>query len=108
MRVIFPAGCVAPHPPIAEALKRYKDKLVAAGHDVIEWHPLDHQKAWDLIVSDDLVEARLCADQFTDKAVSIGRRCGIPRNFRGVWRTSGTADRMDLTACKGARAIHNR
>lgn len=28
--------------------------LVAAGHDVIEWIPLNHQEGWDLIVRDHL------------------------------------------------------
>jgi len=48
--ILFDDGVVAPHPPIAEALRRYKNALTAAGHDIIEWHPLDHQYGWDLIV----------------------------------------------------------
>jgi len=48
--ILFDDGVVAPHPPIAQELRRYKDALIAAGHDVIEWYPLDHQLGWDLIV----------------------------------------------------------
>jgi amidase len=44
-------GVVAPHPPIADALKHSKDALIGAGHDVIEWHPLQHKEGWELIVS---------------------------------------------------------
>ncbi|OAX43009.1 amidase [Rhizopogon vinicolor AM-OR11-026] len=48
--VLFDDGVVAPHPPIMKALKQYKDALVHAGHDVIEWKAVDHQNGWDLIV----------------------------------------------------------
>lgn len=44
-------GIVAPHPPIAAQLQRTRDALVAAGHEVIDWVPMEHQEAWDLIVS---------------------------------------------------------
>ncbi|KAG9094623.1 hypothetical protein FS749_012119 [Ceratobasidium sp. UAMH 11750] len=43
-------GVVAPHPPIAARLQRTRDALVAAGHEVIDWVPMEHQEAWDLIV----------------------------------------------------------
>ncbi|KAG8744637.1 hypothetical protein FRC10_009670 [Ceratobasidium sp. 414] len=43
-------GVVAPHPPIAAQLQRTRDALVAAGHEVIDWVPKEHQEAWDLIV----------------------------------------------------------
>ena len=49
--ILFDDGVVAPHPPITSALGRYKQALSAAGHDVIEWCPLDHQKGWDIIAS---------------------------------------------------------
>ena len=49
--ILWDDGAVKPHPPILDALKRTKDALLAAGHEVIEWKPLDHQEAWDLIVS---------------------------------------------------------
>lgn len=44
-------GVVAPHPPIAAQLQKTRDALVAAGHEVIDWVPMEHQEAWDLIVS---------------------------------------------------------
>ncbi|EGO31021.1 hypothetical protein SERLADRAFT_359135 [Serpula lacrymans var. lacrymans S7.9] len=47
--ILFDDGVVAPHPPITQALRKYKDALITAGHDVIEWQPLDHQNGWDLI-----------------------------------------------------------
>lgn len=43
-------GVVAPHPPIQQALKETKEALLAAGHEVIEYEPMGHQAAWDLIV----------------------------------------------------------
>lgn len=49
--ILFDDGVVAPHPPILSALKHYKAALIAAGHDVIEWQPLNHQEGWELIVS---------------------------------------------------------
>nr|VWO94368.1 Indoleacetamide hydrolase (IAH) (EC (Indole-3-acetamide hydrolase) [Ganoderma boninense] len=47
--ILWDDGVVAPHPPILDALKRTSDALVAAGHDVIAWDPVDHHDAWDLI-----------------------------------------------------------
>ncbi|KIP11093.1 hypothetical protein PHLGIDRAFT_28037 [Phlebiopsis gigantea 11061_1 CR5-6] len=47
--IMWDDGCVAPHPPILDALKAARDALVAAGHDVVDWAPLDHQEAWELI-----------------------------------------------------------
>ncbi|CEL56881.1 hypothetical protein RSOLAG1IB_08159 [Rhizoctonia solani AG-1 IB] len=44
-------GVVAPHPPIVEALRRVRDDLVSAGHEVIDWEPMDHQQAIEVIVS---------------------------------------------------------
>ncbi|TFY64932.1 hypothetical protein EVJ58_g2292 [Rhodofomes roseus] len=48
--VLWDDGVVKPHPPILDALKRTKDALVAAGHNVISWVPVDHWEAWDLIL----------------------------------------------------------
>ncbi|KAI0334415.1 general amidase GmdA [Cubamyces sp. BRFM 1775] len=48
--ILWDDGVVAPHPPILDALKRARDALLAAGHDVITWEPLDHKEAWDLIL----------------------------------------------------------
>ncbi len=44
-------GVVSPHPPILEEMERTKKALIAAGHEVIDYEPMDHQAAWDLIVS---------------------------------------------------------
>lgn len=49
--IVWDDGVVAPHPPVLDALKSVKDALVAAGHEVINWAPLDHAEAWELIVS---------------------------------------------------------
>lgn len=48
--ILWDDGVVTPHPPILDALARARDALTAAGHDVIDWEPVDHQEAWDLIV----------------------------------------------------------
>lgn len=48
--ILFDDGVVAPHPPITQALNKYKHALARAGHDVIEWQAVDHQHGWDLIV----------------------------------------------------------
>lgn len=49
--ILWDDGVVAPHPPIVAALEKYKEALIVAGHDVIDWQPLCHQEGWDLIVS---------------------------------------------------------
>ncbi|KDQ63118.1 hypothetical protein JAAARDRAFT_29117 [Jaapia argillacea MUCL 33604] len=41
---------VTPHPPILEALRKTKKSLIAAGHEVIDWVPIDHEESWNLIV----------------------------------------------------------
>ncbi|CAE6482581.1 unnamed protein product [Rhizoctonia solani] len=43
-------GVVAPHPPIVERLHRVRDALVAAGHEVIDFEPLEHMQAFELVV----------------------------------------------------------
>ncbi|KIJ22062.1 amidase [Paxillus involutus ATCC 200175] len=48
--ILYDDGVVAPHPPIIQALKRYEARLRKAGHEIILWEPLDHQKGWDLIM----------------------------------------------------------
>ncbi|KAF9225479.1 amidase [Gyrodon lividus] len=48
--ILYDDGVVAPHPPITQALRRYEAELRKAGHEVIYWQPLDHQKGWDLIM----------------------------------------------------------
>jgi len=48
--ILYDDSVVKPHPPIIQALDKYKSALESAGHDVIRWEPLDHQKGWELIV----------------------------------------------------------
>ena len=43
-------GVVAPHPPIQKAIEKTRAALLAAGHEVIDYTPVDHQASWDLIV----------------------------------------------------------
>ncbi|CAE6522259.1 unnamed protein product [Rhizoctonia solani] len=42
-------GIVSPHPPIVERLCKTREALVAAGHEVIEWAPMDHMEAFELV-----------------------------------------------------------
>lgn len=48
--ILWDDGVVKPHPPILNSLRHTRDALINAGHDVIDWVPVDHQEAWDLIV----------------------------------------------------------
>ncbi|EPT03524.1 hypothetical protein FOMPIDRAFT_1159112 [Fomitopsis schrenkii] len=48
--ILWDDGVVQPHPPVLDALKRTRDALMASGHNVISWVPVDHQEAWDLIL----------------------------------------------------------
>ncbi|CAE6486745.1 unnamed protein product [Rhizoctonia solani] len=41
-------GVVAPHPPIVERLLKAREALVAAGHEVIDWAPIDYMEALEL------------------------------------------------------------
>jgi len=47
--MVWDDGVVAPHPPLIQALRRVKRALIDAGHEVIDWIPLNHQQGWDLI-----------------------------------------------------------
>lgn len=48
--ILWDDGVVKPHPPILHALETVRRALTAAGHDIIDWEPMDnHQFAWDLI-----------------------------------------------------------
>jgi amidase len=49
--MVWDDGVVAPHPPLIQALHRAKRALIGAGHEVIDWVPINHQEGWDLIVS---------------------------------------------------------
>lgn len=44
-------GVVMPHPPILKALDDAVDKLKAAGHEIVEYKPYQHQRCWDIAVS---------------------------------------------------------
>ncbi|KZO96419.1 amidase [Calocera viscosa TUFC12733] len=48
--ILWDDGVVAPHPPIRAALEEAKAALLAAGHEVLDWQPLNHHMAvWTLI-----------------------------------------------------------
>lgn len=49
--ILWDDGVVTPHPPILDALKKCKSLLIQAGHLVIDWTPMNHKEAWDLLVS---------------------------------------------------------
>lgn len=42
-------GVVKPHPPTMRAMKEVRDDVVAAGHKVVDWVPLDHAKGWSIV-----------------------------------------------------------
>jgi amidase len=44
-------GVVMPHPPVLRAIDEAVEKLKAAGHEIVEFKPYDHQRAWDIAVS---------------------------------------------------------
>ncbi|GAB1522878.1 hypothetical protein RhiTH_006003 [Rhizoctonia solani] len=41
-------GVVVPHPPVIERLQKTREALIAAGHEVIDWVPMDHMKGFEL------------------------------------------------------------
>ncbi|RPD82580.1 general amidase [Lentinus tigrinus ALCF2SS1-7] len=47
--IIWDDGMVVPHPPILRALRVTKAALEAAGHTVIDWHPLKHKELFDVL-----------------------------------------------------------
>jgi len=47
--ILWDDGVVKPHPPIQAALQKLKQQLLEAGHEVIDWVPIDHKYAWELI-----------------------------------------------------------
>lgn len=48
-------GVVMPHPPILRGLDEAAARLRAAGHEVVDFKPYQHQRAWDIAVG------RLCS-----------------------------------------------
>lgn len=49
--ILWDDKVVKPYPPLIRELERTKEALLKAGHEVIDWEPLEHQEGWDLIVS---------------------------------------------------------
>jgi len=46
--IMWDDGVCVPHPPITRALKRVQAALTQAGHTVVTWHPLEHEKLVEL------------------------------------------------------------
>ncbi|CAE6470649.1 unnamed protein product [Rhizoctonia solani] len=42
-------GVVSIHPPIIDRLQKTREALVSAGHEVIDWIPMDHMEAFELV-----------------------------------------------------------
>ncbi|KAJ5778297.1 hypothetical protein N7520_001543 [Penicillium odoratum] len=49
--IMWDDGIVRPHPPVTRALKLAKEKLVAAGINVVDWEPYKHDHGWKIISS---------------------------------------------------------
>jgi amidase len=49
--VMWNDGLVQPTPPIARALRETVDKLKAAGHEIIDWDPIDIKQGENIIVN---------------------------------------------------------
>ncbi|KAG6906122.1 hypothetical protein DXG01_015796 [Tephrocybe rancida] len=49
--IIWDDGSTVPHPPIIRGLETAKKALLAAGHKVIDWKPLEHQALVDVAFS---------------------------------------------------------
>jgi amidase len=49
--VMWHDGIVYPTPPVARALKHTVQKLREAGHEIIDWEPIDHEEAVKILVS---------------------------------------------------------
>ncbi|EUC62870.1 glutamyl-tRNA(Gln) amidotransferase subunit A [Rhizoctonia solani AG-3 Rhs1AP] len=48
--ILVDDGVVAPHPPIVESMQKVRDALVVAGHEVVDFKPLDHMQAFELMI----------------------------------------------------------
>ncbi len=68
-------GIVHPHPPITRALREVKEKLLAAGHKVIDWVPYDHLRCYDIIGRIYSAMVAKTSDEAVRKAVN--RLCTI-------------------------------
>ena len=49
--VLWNDGIVIPTPPVTRALEETVEKLQKAGHEIVEWDPVLHSKAIELLVS---------------------------------------------------------
>ncbi|EAW13376.1 fatty-acid amide hydrolase [Aspergillus clavatus NRRL 1] len=47
--IMWDDGCVRPHPPITRALQHAKEKLLAAGINVVDWEPHRHDHGWEIV-----------------------------------------------------------
>lgn len=47
--VMWDDGIARPHPPVLRALRSAADRLRAAGINVVEWEPHDHQRGLDIL-----------------------------------------------------------
>jgi amidase len=47
--IIWDDGIVKPHPPITRGLQHAKEKLLAAGINVVDWEPFNHALGWEII-----------------------------------------------------------
>ncbi|KAH8120024.1 amidase [Phellopilus nigrolimitatus] len=47
--ILWDDGVLKPQQSILDALEHCRTQLIAAGHTVIDWIPMDHKEAWELI-----------------------------------------------------------
>jgi len=50
--VMWDDGVVKPTPPITRALKETVQKLQKAGHEIVDWNPVDHGDGLKILVRD--------------------------------------------------------
>ncbi|KAJ5791464.1 uncharacterized protein N7518_008475 [Penicillium psychrosexuale] len=92
--IMWDDGCVRPHPPITRALRHAKEKLVAAGVNVVDWEPYKHQHGWEVIRAlyypeagskqrEVLAESGEPARPLTDWALSYSR--SMPLSHPEAW-----------------------
>lgn len=55
LAILWDDRVVSPEPAMHKALKLCKDKLIAAGHIVIDWDIFYSKEAWDLLVSQNYI-----------------------------------------------------
>ena len=47
--IMWSDGVVKPHPPLIRAMQEVASACKAAGIKLVDWEPLDHDKAWDIV-----------------------------------------------------------